>query len=50
MTYQEAWQKAQDAWVAAGKAIPCYERKYMEARKDLAKVCESLGLNPAGFK
>lgn len=33
---QEAWQKAQDAWVAAGKTVPCYEEKYMAARQELA--------------
>lgn len=43
MTYQDAWQKAQDAWILAGKTIPCYEPKYMKARKHLAKVCERLG-------
>ena len=44
MTYQQAWQKAQDAWVAAGKTIPCYEPKYMAARKELAKVLARLGI------
>ena len=32
-----AWKKAQDAWVAAGKQIPCYEPNYMKARAVLAK-------------
>jgi general stress protein 26 len=33
-----AWQKAQDAWVAAGKSTPCYEPLYMAARAELAAV------------
>ncbi len=40
LTYHEAWQKAQDAWEAAGKTIPCYEPKYMAARKVLADIIE----------
>lgn len=44
LTYKEAWQKAQDAWVAAGKTVPCYEPKYMAARKQLAKVLKRAGL------
>lgn len=33
---QRAWQKAQDAWIAAGATTPCYEEAYMAARKELA--------------
>lgn len=35
---QIAWQKAQDAWEAAGKPTPCHEAKYMAARKELADL------------
>jgi hypothetical protein len=35
---QIAWQKAQDAWVAAGKPVPCYDAEYMKAREGLAEV------------
>jgi hypothetical protein len=33
---QQAWQKAQDAWVAAGSTLPCYDEAYMTARAELS--------------
>jgi hypothetical protein len=33
---EAAWQKAQIAWEAVGKPIPCYDPTYMAARAELA--------------
>lgn len=33
---ETAWKKAQAAWEAAGKQVPCYEPAYMAAREELA--------------
>lgn len=45
LTYEEAWQRAEDAWVAAGKTTPCYDPAYMQARKVLAEVIERVEKN-----
>jgi hypothetical protein len=35
---EAAWQKAQTAWEAAGKPIPCHDPAYMAARIELAEA------------
>ena len=37
---ETARQKAQDAWVAAGKQTPCFDPAYMAAREELARAWE----------
>lgn len=43
LSVQLAWQKAQAAWEAAGKTIPCHEANYMAARKELADAWARAG-------
>src|SRR5438128_328373 len=35
---REAWQKAADAWKAAGRPMPCYDAAYLAAREALARA------------
>lgn len=43
MTYQEAWQAAQDAWEMAGCTIPCHDPDYLEARGKLQNILNDGG-------
>jgi hypothetical protein len=37
MSIEQAWQKAQDIWVALGRPVPCYDPAYLAAREELAR-------------
>lgn len=43
---KKAWQKAQEAWVAAGRKTPCYDPAYMAARKELLDAHLAQGRKP----
>lgn len=40
---QEAWQKADDDWRAAGSPTPCYDPAYLAAREELAVIMSGVG-------
>jgi hypothetical protein len=39
-----AHQRAQAAWIKAGKSTPCYDLEYMRARKALAEAYRQAGI------
>lgn len=40
---KKAWQKAQNAWVAAGRQTPCHDPAYLAARKELLEAHHAQG-------